>query len=510
MGAIPIPMHSVIPHRLSRGVLAAVLAVVTCVSLRAGTLYLGRLSGANENPVNSSTFTGIGVLILNDTENQATVTATHDINVPLTGGHIHRAAAGVNGPVIFPFAAPSSPVGPLTWNIPAADVDNLKNNFLYMNFHTAAFPGGVIRSTLSRALLGPAAATPVQLRLANALDMSAGYDADLDSILIATNLAPVATQTWTLDQLRGGTIHALGRQGLETMVNFEAVIFAYADQMRAHPAATGERFNAFLRVGNEFGDRSATWNRLGSSVSRPFALLGGDMQFGPSTRAGIALGLASGEDEFDDGAGSTEVETTALQGYLSFGLGDSGIVLDATAGYGTNSGDTTRNLTGLMRTAHGSTDGDVWSGALRISKTLPGRVSCVPYAFIDVQKASVDGYSETGAGAADLVVADHEHWSSAFEAGLSIAAPFSDAISFNVQVGWHYLIEDGAGSTSTWLAGSPIGFTTAFDSQEESTLRLAATLEAALTNGMILSVGYRGLLASDAAHVVEAGVAFRF
>src|SRR6478609_340752 len=115
MGAIPIPMHSSNPHRISRGSLAAAFVLLAGTSVQAGTLYLARLSQANENPPTGAPFTGTGVLILNDAETQATITATHNINIPVTGGHIHRGIPTVNGPVIFPFPAPTSPVGPLTW-----------------------------------------------------------------------------------------------------------------------------------------------------------------------------------------------------------------------------------------------------------------------------------------------------------------------------------------------------------------------------------------------------------
>ena len=89
---------------------------------------IANLSQANENPPTGAPYTGTGFLVLNDAETSATVTATHNITIPLTGGHIHRGTAAVNGPVIFPFVAPyTSPVGQLTWAIPAADVVNLKN-----------------------------------------------------------------------------------------------------------------------------------------------------------------------------------------------------------------------------------------------------------------------------------------------------------------------------------------------------------------------------------------------
>ena len=121
MDAIPTPMNNPISCYLSRGLLVAAFTLVVCAPVRAGTLYLARLTQANENPPSGATFTGTGVLILNDAENTATITATHNITLPVTGGHIHRGSPTVNGPVIFPFPAPTSPVGPLTWSIPAAE-----------------------------------------------------------------------------------------------------------------------------------------------------------------------------------------------------------------------------------------------------------------------------------------------------------------------------------------------------------------------------------------------------
>ncbi|HET7535799.1 MAG TPA: CHRD domain-containing protein, partial [Candidatus Didemnitutus sp.] len=315
-----------------RGLLATALLALVSGSVFGGTLYIGRLNGANENPPNNSTWTGTGILILNDAETIGTVTATHNITDPVTGGHIHMGVAGVNAPVVFPFPAPSSPVGPLTWNMTQAQVDALKNQGLYMNFHTALFPGGVIRSTMFRALLAPAAMTPAQMRLANALDISAGYNSDLDQILITTNLAPTATQTATLTDLGGGTLYVQTRQQLEAATNFENTLFSYADDMRA-TNTTNDGFAGFLRLGDQFGSRDASPNQIGSDVSRPFALAGVDWKVGPNTHLGLALGYASGKDDFDGGVGTTKVKTTSLNGFVSFGLGGSGIVLDGLAGY---------------------------------------------------------------------------------------------------------------------------------------------------------------------------------
>lgn len=500
----------------ARGLVAAALFALVSATAFGGTLYIGRLTGANENPANTSTFTGTGILILNDAENTGMVSASHNIDVPLTGGHIHMGTATVNGPVIFPFAAPSSPVGPLTWNMTAAQVDALKNQGLYMNFHTAAFPGGVIRSTLFRALLAPAATTPLQMRLANALDISAGYNTDLDAILVATNLAPVATQTRTLSELSGGTLHAQTRQQLEAMAIFQSTLLAHFDGTRGAKVA-GDGMTGFLRIGDEFGDRDASENQFGSSVSHPFALAGVEWQVGPNTHLGGTIGYATGKDEFDGGIGETEVKTTAISGFVTFGLGDSGITLDAMTGYGWSSIDTTRHLSTLSRTATGSPDGAVWNAMIRATTSMAAGSNSrlVPYLLADVQKAEADAYMESGAGAANLVVKDREQWGSALEAGVAwIMQPSSGntGLFLRLQGGWRYLMDDGGASFGTRLEGSPVAFSTHLDGLEINSFRVEVAADWALSSGSMLTFGYRGLLASGSQqlHTLEAGFAMKF
>jgi hypothetical protein len=508
-------MNYLKPCPFVRGLCATALLLVTG-SVHGGTLFISRLSGANENPANSSTYTGTGVLILNDAGNSATVTAMHNIDVPLTGGHIHRGSATVNGPVIFPFAAPSSPVGPLTWAISTADVDSLKNQGTYMNFHTAAFPGGVIRGTLMRALLAPAAMTPVQMRLADALDISAGYSTDLDAILVGANLASASVQTAVLKELSGGTLHVQTREQLEAMGTFQSTLFAHIDTMRA-TSPGNDRASLFLRVGDEFGDRDASDNQLGSSVNHPFALIGTEYQVGPSTRLGGTLGYAAGTDEFDAGVGETEVKTLAISGFATFGIGDTGVVLDGTAGYGWSSIDTTRNLASLGRTATGSTDGAVWNAAMRASKAFGSgtRSRLVPYLLVDVQKADADAYAESGAGAANLIVPEREMWGSAIEGGaVWTMGPQSGGtgLHFRLQGAWRYLLDDGGASSGTWLEGSPIGFTTYYDGLETNNFRVEVATDWVLQSGGVLTLAYRGLLSSGTQqlHTLEAGFALRF
>ena len=90
------------------------------------------------------------------------------LTAPVTVAHIHRAAAGVNGPVIIgldgmplsngrpswnliaPGVTSFNSGGPLTapFNFPAAEVANLIAGNTYFNVHSSNFPGGEIRGQI--------------------------------------------------------------------------------------------------------------------------------------------------------------------------------------------------------------------------------------------------------------------------------------------------------------------------------------------------------------------------
>ncbi|MET0273293.1 MAG: CHRD domain-containing protein [Phenylobacterium sp.] len=72
---------------------------------------------------------------------------------PATMAHIHKGAAGANGPVVVPFKAPdaSGKVAACATANPDAVKDILANPAgYYVNVHNADFPGGAIRGQLGR------------------------------------------------------------------------------------------------------------------------------------------------------------------------------------------------------------------------------------------------------------------------------------------------------------------------------------------------------------------------
>ena len=121
-----------------------------------GTLAIGSasaagmkvtLSGANEVPPVTTSATGSGTITVGDDGSvSGSVTTT---GIAGTAAHIHEGAAGKNGPVIVPFTKDGDTYKALAGaKLTEAQMATLKAGGLYVNVHSAANPGGELRSQL--------------------------------------------------------------------------------------------------------------------------------------------------------------------------------------------------------------------------------------------------------------------------------------------------------------------------------------------------------------------------
>lgn len=115
--------------------------------------FTGSLTSAQEVPPNASTATGFGRVTLNDAETQITVSVYWSgLTGNASAGHIHAAAFGANGPVIFnlsPAAVATGSVIAATFAVTPTQVADLKAGMWYFNIHTATNPGGEIRGQIT-------------------------------------------------------------------------------------------------------------------------------------------------------------------------------------------------------------------------------------------------------------------------------------------------------------------------------------------------------------------------
>ena len=115
-------------------------------------LFKVTISGANEVPPVTTPGTGYAVL----TFDAGSRTLTFQANVrnttgPITLAHIHRGAIGVAGPVAYDIMPKMITEGVYIGSVVISNADQalLYSNGLYLNFHTAANPGGEVRGQIN-------------------------------------------------------------------------------------------------------------------------------------------------------------------------------------------------------------------------------------------------------------------------------------------------------------------------------------------------------------------------
>ena len=125
------------------------------------------LNGIQEVPANAGSGIGCARYRINPVANTLDYHITYSgLTGPATGAHFHGPAGpGANGGVVFGLAVGNPIVG--TWNYPEALESSILAGDIYVNIHTAAFPGGEIRgqivdlvATLNGAQEVPAVGTP--------------------------------------------------------------------------------------------------------------------------------------------------------------------------------------------------------------------------------------------------------------------------------------------------------------------------------------------------------------
>ena len=131
--------------------------------------YVAELRSSNEVPTNASTAVGQVVFLVSRDSSYAEYSVEVDgLSGGIQGGHFHRAAAGVNGPVVLSFffnATTGLPInGPapgttdlemnkaIARTVTKAQLDTILSDLragnLYANIHTPARPGGEIRGQM--------------------------------------------------------------------------------------------------------------------------------------------------------------------------------------------------------------------------------------------------------------------------------------------------------------------------------------------------------------------------
>jgi len=132
------------PRRIQWSFIA--LLILGASSLSAQT-FVFHLRGDQEVPPVPSVASGGCMGQLDQPGATFALTCVHDV-VGATVMHIHRGAAGVNGPIVFDLGDPASPVTATWTGMTPADIADLLAGDLYINIHTSGRPAGEIRGQI--------------------------------------------------------------------------------------------------------------------------------------------------------------------------------------------------------------------------------------------------------------------------------------------------------------------------------------------------------------------------
>jgi len=149
-----------VPYRHLLLAAGATLAFSGCetveedVTETVGNRFVAQLSGAAEVPPADPDGTGMARISVNDATNRVCTDLEVRMIDNVTAAHIHRGAAGTNGPPVITLDPPDDNDSDDCDDATDALVDEIRANpsAFYVNVHTAAFPNGAIRGQISEVL----------------------------------------------------------------------------------------------------------------------------------------------------------------------------------------------------------------------------------------------------------------------------------------------------------------------------------------------------------------------
>ena len=324
----------------------------------------------------------------------------------------------------------------------------------------------------------------------------AGMSASQIATLINWNM----TATETLDE-DGGGFNVGSAQISQALIGnflFSPPTFEQApDQVNFLPQNFSDvNTRVYALAGGAAGDISgsdfdANYFGLGASVFM------GDMSFG----AALTQSNANSGSAIDANSSGTAL---TLYGQTE----TAGLTLRAALSYGAF--DQSYSRTAGAATARGDTDVDAMSLGLYAGYTIAatGIAEITPYAAVTVTRTDTDGYTETGAGLANLTVGDFSETGTTYEIGVRASQQMNEATLYG-GIGYAYRDGDGADVATSFGAGAPTtSRLTGFS--DGSQFVLEAGITAPLGGTLGGKAAYKGYIGDDDVHTLDVGLEYRF
>ncbi len=286
------------------------------------------------------------------------------------------------------------------------------------------------------------------------------------------------------------------------------------------------RLGIFVNGAIRWGDKDATERESGFDFESQGLTIGADYRFSDGFVAGLAVGYATGDADFDNDGGGQDSDGYAGTLYGTW-YGERGY-FDAIASYGQVSYDSTRNINitslGISDRAIGDTDADQYAlglgtgydfgkGALRFGPTLS----------LNYVKIEVDGFTETTEGTSGLAMQFDD------QSADSLTAKLGGQLAYNLSRTWGILTPQArfefvrefqndsqqvtvsfANGQFVGTPGQPDSFVVFTDDPDEWYFNWAVGFSATFANGFSGFVDYESTEGLDTITMQEASFGLRY
>jgi outer membrane autotransporter protein len=291
-----------------------------------------------------------------------------------------------------------------------------------------------------------------------------------------------------LDGIRNAGALARGKQ------NYENVRVASAGSLKGVLEAKELKHGAWGKFFGGEMSQDAQDGYAGYSANTWGLTFGLDTRLSQGTTVGIALAYSDSDLDNEDflNGSQNDMEHEQITGYFDHDFGP--WYLDGFLSYALLNYSSVRD-TGVTGIASGDYDGDIF--AVKVDAGIPfalsATVAVTPFASLEYDHLSVDGYTETGAGPLNLTV--NENSADRLRSGLGIR--LSNDMEFkgmhvrpSLHVQWLHNFENDGIATTAGFEGGGAEFTTPGQDIEENTGNIGANLLFTVGKNSALSVRY--------------------
>lgn len=318
---------------------------------------------------------------------------------------------------------------------------------------------------------------------------------------IASSSMNGAAGVMLADAFSGNTMTDAGRSLFRLASADGTPALGNGSPVRRTWAANGWR--GFGLVSGFTGRRGAAGNVAGLSYDGFSATLGGDYLVTPKTRLGGALSYAKANADVSASLGNSDIATYAASVYVSHSFTEA-LYLDAVGLIGWN--DYKYDRVQGPATAHGDSEGLTYGinvvGGFDVPVTASLKTG--PYLSVSYTDSRINGYTESGAGIANLQVSDTHIRAGAVELGAKASYRIEQswgAITPEVRLGVKGGIGNEESNVTAQFVGTPSSLTgTPFRNGNGTAVVTGLGVAASMSNDLELKLAYTGTYGRDQEH----------